>query len=403
MQKEVFCFDNAKNMVITCLIALIVFGSVNMYSASFIYGTQEMGSAYHFLLRYAIGVVASIISLAIVRKVGYKTFMQDNWLFILGCLAFLSLIFVQFLGVEVNSARRWLSLGFIRVQPSEFVKLFIIIYCSAKFGALINKGKRVNMFYRPGATCLGVAVLLGLMVAVEPDAGTGIFIFGLAFCLAIIGGLRIAQIAIIAMLSLGVVVILLLLAPYRLARIISWWHPWDDPTGAGYQMVQSFIAIGSGKLTGMEWGSGISKFHFLPELHTDFAFAVFCQENGFIGALFLILVFLALAYALWVIVRRTTDSQGALLVSGVIFLVVGQSILNMAMVCGVLPISGVPLSFISYGGSNMVVATTALGLALSVYDEQSKKEERQALIAKAVAESPEDRRRQWQIIEGGKK
>ncbi len=164
-----------------------------------------------------------------------------------------------------------------------------------------------------------------------------------------------------------------------------------------------FIAIGSGGYFGTDWGAGTAKLFFLPELHTDFAFAIFCQENGFVGATLIIALFVLLGFALWTIAKRTTDPTGFLLVSGIIFLVVGQAVANMAMVCGLLPIIGVPLSFISYGGSSMFASSLGLGLVLSVYDNECKMEKEQVEAAKMEQQSPIERRRSWQIIKGNKR
>jgi cell division protein FtsW len=167
---------------------------------------------------------------------------------------------------------------------------------------------------------------------------------------------------------------LALVAPYRLQRFLTWLDPWKDAQGSGYQLAQSILAIGSGGLVGVPWGQGSSKFFYLPEAHTDFAFAIFCQEWGFIGALLLIALFVIFARALIKVAGHTKDKRGFLLVSGVACLLVGQSAANMAMVCGIIPVIGVPLMFISYGGTSMVINMICIGLVLSVYRDECKRE-----------------------------
>ena len=157
-------------------------------------------------------------------------------------------------------------------------------------------------------------------------------------------------------------------------RVRLWIDPYLDPQGNGYQAVQSFVAIGSGRLIGSHFGMGFGKFFYLPEAHTDFAFAIFCQEWGFLGALFLIFIFILLAFALYRVGQHTQDRAGFLLVTGVNFLVVGQAFANMAMVCGLLPVIGVPLTFISYGGTSLVASLMGIGLVLSVYRAEVQRE-----------------------------
>ena len=228
-------------------------------------------------------------------------------------------------------------------------------------------------------------------VLVQPDLGTAAIIAALVMGMFIIAGLPARWIT--AIVGAGVVgaVLLSISSEYRLQRLHVWFDPWLDPQGRGYQMVQSLLAIGSGGLTGTNWGHGAAKFAYLPEAHTDFAFAVFCQENGFFGALILLLVFCLLGVAFYKITISTRDQKGFLLAAGVTFLIIGQAFANMAMVCGIFPVIGVPLIFISYGGSSMIISMAAIGLLLSVYDE----EEKQQLLD---AEPPEKRRSDLRVV-----
>ena len=183
----------------------------------------------------------------------------------------------------------------------------------------------------------------------QPDMGTAAIIMALITVLYIVAGLDLREIGILGGAGLVVSIAAILQAPYRMNRVRLWIDPYLDPQGNGYQAVQSFVAIGSGRLIGSHFGMGFGKFFYLPEAHTDFAFAIFCQEWGFLGALFLIFIFILLAFALYRVGQHTQDRAGFLLVTGVNFLVVGQAFANMAMVCGLLPVIGVPLTFISYG------------------------------------------------------
>ena len=401
MNSRVLFFSNPKMLVLFCFILLLALGFVNVYSASFVYAATEMNNTYHFVVRYLLSVLVGLVFMIAARKIGYYQLLSPNILLCFGTLTLMSLIFVLTFGPEINAAHRWLDLKFIHFQPSEFAKLFIIMLFSSFLGNHIQNGKAANVFHAPTSYCLIVTGLFSFLVYIQPDLGTASIIAGLAAFMCFIGGIRWIQIALAGIIALVIAVSATWYAPYRLARIFMWLDPWKDPTGSGYQMVQSQIAIGSGGLTGMDWGAGTAKFFFLPELHTDFAFAIYCQENGFIGAMTLILIFSLLGLGLWTIARRASDPTGALLTGGVCILVVGQAVANMAMVCGLLPIIGVPLSFISYGGSSMLVSSIALGLALSVYDCEYEKQKAMQIIGN-VEEDTSAHPHGLRIIKGGK-
>lgn len=403
MKEKFFFFDNPKNAVLFCFGFLLLIGGINVYSASFVYAASEMENGYHFAQRYLVFAMLSTVVLCAVWKFGYRKLLNINSLFFFGATVVVLLIAVLFFGPKINEAKRWLDFGFVHLQPSEFVKLFIIMVCSKFLGDHILKGKRANIFHAPTLYCLAAAGFFATLVYVEPDMGTAGLIMGLACFLCFLAGVPWIQIFLVLSIALSAAALFIFRAAYRFNRVLMWLDPWQDPTGDGYQMVQSYIAIGSGGFFGMDWGAGTAKLFFLPELHTDFAFAIFCQENGFIGALGMICIFALLGFALWTIARRTNDPTGFLLVSGIIFLVVGQAVANMAMVCGLLPIIGVPLSFISYGGSSMVASSLGLGLALSVYDEECYRQKELAKLAQIEELSPEERRKSWIVIEGGKK
>lgn len=402
MDAKVFIFKNPKILILCSFIVLLAMGFVNVYSASFVYAATEMNNIYHFAGRYLFFTLLGIISMIAVRKIGYQKLLSQEVLLGLGGATLILLICVLAFGPEINAAHRWIDLKFFNFQPSELAKLFVIMLFSKYLGEHIQKGRAANIFHAPASLCIVVTLVFVFLVYVQPDLGTASIIGGLAFFMCLIGGIRWIQVGLIVVPFLAVAVFATLYAPYRLARIFMWLDPWQDPTGSGYQMVQSQIAIGSGGFTGMDWGAGTAKFFFLPELHTDFAFAIYCQENGFAGAAGMIAIFLLLGYGLWTVSRRAGDPTGSLLVGGVSILVVGQAVANMAMVCGLLPIIGVPLSFISYGGSSMVVSCIALGLALAVYDYECEKLQAMQIIDR-LEEDNSEYPHGLRIIRGGKK
>lgn len=301
-------------------------------------------------------------------------------------------LLVYAVGVEANGAKRWLHLGFITFQPSELAKVAVIMLTAFFLSHTIRAGRTVSLLSKTSGIVLGFVFFLAVLVGGQPDKGTGAIIAGLSFGVFMAAGLNKKQLAMIVISCVVGVILIGLSSTYSTNRLNVWLDPWSDATGHGYQTVQSLLSIGSGGLTGVSWGGGYAKFHYLPEAHTDFAFAVFCQESGFLGAIIVICLFLALGYAFLRIAFSTRDEKAYLLVSGMMLYVVGQACANMAMVCGLLPVIGVPLPLISYGGTSMLTTMGAIGLVLSVYDVESE-------LEREEARPPEQRRQDLQFVE----
>jgi len=351
---------------------LMLLGGVNIFSASFVVADAMFNNGYHYLFRYILLGIGGLIAMFIFGwKIDYhKWLAKKHWIFL---LVFFLLLAVDVFGKATKGAQRWLMIGSFSFQPSEFVKLAVLILGAGYLGHLMDKGLRPHLFKTKVNMAFIEACILTAMVAVQPDVGTAGIIMGLMIILYIIAGLPLKEVGVLLGAGLVVVTGAIIKAPYRLNRVLVWLNPWSDPQGNGYQAVQSFVSIGSGGWMGTSFGMGTGKFFFLPEAHTDFAFAIFCQEWGFLGALGLMILFLVLAGAIYRIGQNTTDKAGFLLVTGANFFIVGQAIANMAMVCGLLPVIGVPLSFISYGGTSLIATLTAVGLVISVYRSEVKK------------------------------
>lgn len=358
--------NNPKKLIYFLVIILISVGAINVLSASYL----ESGYSY-FVKHFMYGIFGFCV-MYFVSKRDYRVFLRSNWLqfFYIGVLVLLLL--VDAIGAVNKGAQRWLYLGPVSIQPSEVAKLIVVMMSAKVLGNMLQRGEHISLISGKGSRCFLATLVLSGLVYVQPDLGTAAIIFALMLCVFIVAGIRKQEIFTILGVGMAGAVLFTLSTPYRLERIKVWFDPWLDEVGAGYQMVLSLLTIGSGGLIGADWGQGSGKYLYLPESHTDFAFAVFCQENGFIGAAVIIILFLLLGCAFMKIALTTKDKRGFLLVTGVSFLVVGQSIANMAMVCGIFPVIGVPLVFISYGGTSMAVSMAAIGLALSVYNTEEK-------------------------------
>lgn len=351
-----FHTDRGKILAIVMLIMLI--GSVNVLSASYaLAGTTDSGGTY-FLTKYVTFALLGLIGAFVLAKVNYRFWMEPEVIMTtVGGLIGLLLV-VHFFGATENGAKRWILLGGFSLQPSELVKIGVITIMTSYLAPLMFKGQKASLFSPEFISIL----IMGGLVYKQPDLGTAAIIVALALGMLCICGLPRWQYALVGASALVSIYYFSSAAAYRAARIKAWLDPWSYQTGDGYQSVQAFMAIGSGGVTGVGFGQGISKFFYLPEAHTDFAFAVYCQETGFIGALILIACFVCLCLLLQKITKETQDAQTFFLLAGVNLLITGQAVANITMVTGLLPVIGVPLPFISYGGTSMLSLLCCLGI-----------------------------------------
>lgn len=355
-------WTNDAEPVIVIMILLLVLGTLNVFSSSFVMATIDYDNPYYFLQRHVIMLVLGLVAFAFCRKFNYK-----RWRYMMPGIVvviFISLVAVLVVGTEVNGARRWLSVAGVGFQPAEFAKLVALLLMAAYLSSCLKRGRSPDVFSLQLVLILGMGVLTEL----EPDMGTACIICGVPVLMVLTVGLpRWKLMNSLAVIGVGIVG-MVMLQPYRLERINVMFDPWADAQGKGYQTVQSLSTIGSGGFWGMGLGSGVSKYDYLPEAHTDFAFAIFCQEHGFLGAMLIFFLLAALLLYCVRIANRASDEFGQMLVLGIMLLILGQGIANVAMVGGLLPVVGVPLPFISYGGSSLIVTMCAMGILLNVCD-----------------------------------
>jgi len=364
-------WTNDAEPVIVIMVLLLVLGTLNVFSSSFVMATIDYDNPYYFLTRHLIMLVVGLGAFAFCRKFNYM-----RWRYLMpGMVAFIivALVAVLIVGTEVNGARRWLYAGGVGFQPAEFAKLISLLLMAAYLSSKLKAGRAPSVLNLQA----GIILLMAALTELEPDMGTALIIIGVPFIMLVVAGVSMSQL--LPLISVGVTgaIGLIFLQPYRLERIKVMFDPWADAQGKGYQTVQSLSTIGSGGFWGMGLGSGVSKYDYLPEAHTDFAFAIFCQEHGFLGAM---LIFFLLAVLLLYCVRianRASDEFGQMLALGIMLLILGQGIANVAMVGGLLPVVGVPLPFISYGGSSLIVTMCAMGILLNVCDHSKDNKEEQ--------------------------
>lgn len=353
--------------VLCIMFMLILIGTVNIFSASFVKAGMEYHDTYYFLNRHLMSLTIGFTCMLVTIKFDYKRWRKMVPLIL--ALTIAALVAVDLVGIEVNGSRRWLNIG-MQFQPSELAKLATILFMAAYLGPKIDRQNNISMFTRQ----MGIITIMGFLVYKQPDLGTAAIIVGIAFFMHILAGMHKEEAILLSVLAVMVAVILTFSASYRAERVWAWFDPWAYQGDKGYQTVQSIIAIGSGGFLGEGLGMGTSKFYYLPEAHTDFAFAILCQEMGFIGALCVFFLLAAMACYSGKIARQAQDGFGKMLVIGITILVVGQGIANIAMVSGVLPVIGVPLPFISYGGTSLIINMTAMGIVVNVGRQAAKKQ-----------------------------
>jgi cell division protein FtsW len=348
-------------LLLSVIFALMGIGLVTIYSSSSIYALDRFGNSTYFLVRQLIWIALGMA--AAVFFMGYDHQKLKQWVPHLMVLCLICLVLVLFMGRTVGGARRWLRIGGLGFQPSELAKLTLILftayYCD-------KKRSKIGQFARGLMPILGVLGFYCGMIFLQPDLGTPVLILLTCVTMIFIGGASTRQLMSLAMPFVFLVGLAAWLEPYRRRRILAFLHPWENAQGRSYQLVQSLLALGSGGLTGVGLGESRSKLLYLPEPHTDFIFPIFAEEFGLAGSWFIIALFGLMAWAGYRIASRATNLFSTLLASGITLMILYQTIYNIAMVTGCLPTKGLPLPFISFGGSSLLVTLASMGILLNI-------------------------------------
>ncbi|MBI4476111.1 MAG: putative lipid II flippase FtsW, partial [Acidobacteria bacterium] len=347
---------------------LLCLSVVMVYSASAQLALERFRQpAYLFLTKQFLWIALGVSLLAIVMRIDYRLYRQPAFFWALAALAIVALIAVLF-SPPVKGARRWFSIGGIGIQPSELAKLAVIIFVAA---VLERRAHRVNDL---GYSLPPIALVLGVMLAliyIEPDFGTAMAILLIAGIMIFAAGLSYTFLLTLTLAAVPIAAMLLLRTPYRRQRLLAFLDPWSDPLQEGFQIIQSWIAIGSGGLFGRGLMSSVQKLFYLPEPHTDFIYAVVAEELGLLGATGVLLCFCVIAWRGFRTAATAPDAFGGLLAVGVTTMIVVQALLNMSVVLGLLPTKGIPLPLVSAGGSSLVINLLGIGVLLNVSQQAS--------------------------------
>jgi stage V sporulation protein E len=394
MRTRYTLFKSETEPIVIVMAILLVTGTINVFSSSYVLAAMNFENPYYFLQRHLQWLLLGTVACWLCRRINYQR-LRGLMFIGLGINLFL-LVAVLFVGTTINGAQRWIALGPLSFQPAEFAKLMGVLMGSFSISAVLAKERfRMDRDWPRVAIPFGAILLMAFLVYREPDFGTACIVFGVPLFMALVllvpprrWVLILIPVA-LAALAIGT------LQPYRMKRMEVWLDPWSDARNAGYQMVQSLSTIGSGGIFGMGFGDGVSKYEYLPEAHTDFAFAIFSQEHGFFGVLLIFFLFAVLLVASIRVATRAKDTFGQVLALGIIFLVVGQALANLAMVAGLLPVVGVPLPFISYGGSSLIVTMAGMGMLLGIADRSKDA----APVKQKKHEPPEIRRSRMHVVQ----
>jgi len=342
---------------------LLAIGLIMVYSASAVWAEYKFDDSFFFAKRQMLFAGVGIIAMFFIMNIDYWTWRTWAKVLIIICYVLLIRVLIPGVGNMRNGSRSWIGIGAFSVQPSEFMKLAMIAFL-AKF--LSERQKFITSFKKGLAPSLGLVFLAFGMIMLQPDLGTGTVMVGTCIVMIFIAGARISHFVMLGLVGVAAFAALVVSAPYRIKRITSFLDPWQDPLGSGFQIIQSLFAIGPGGLFGLGLGESRQKFFYLPEPQTDFIFAILAEELGFIGGSFILLLFSLLLWRGIRIALGAPDLYGSFLAVGIIAMVAIQVMINIGVVTGLMPVTGITLPFLSYGGSSLTLMLMAIGVLLNI-------------------------------------
>ena len=350
-------------VLLIAVIILSILGTVMIYSASSIWAEYKFNDSFHYLKYQFIFLLLGIIIMIVVSRIDYKVYYKKANLIIIICLILLIAVLIPGIGIIRNGSRSWFGIGPLGIQPSEAAKLGLIIFTS-KY--LSNSNKFLKSYKQGVFPILGITLLFFFLIMLQPDLGTGVILVMSIISLLFIAGVNMKFFMGTGVIGIIGIAILVVIAPYRMDRITSFINPWNDALGTGFQIIQSLYAIGPGGLLGTGFLNSVQKHFYLPEPQTDFIFSIIAEEFGVAGAFIVAGLFSIILYRGIKISLRAKDSFSKYLSFGMIFQIIFQSLMNLMVVIGMIPVTGVTLPFLSYGGSSLLVSMASIGIILNI-------------------------------------
>lgn len=349
--------------LLLCILALLTIGIIMVQSAGSVLGFHDYGDSYYFVKRQMLFAGLGLVAMFVTANIDYRFWLKYAKVGLVVCFILLVIVLIPGIGNVRGGARSWLGISSFGIQPSEFMKLGMILFL-AKW--LSWEKYDITSFNKGLLPPLGLVGTAFGLIMLQPDLGTGSVMFGASLMIIFTAGARMKHLGMLSLVGVAGFVGLILAAPYRLKRITAFLDPWSDPLGSGYQIIQSLYAIGPGGLGGLGLGMSRQKYSYVPEPQTDFIFSILAEELGFIGGMIVLLLFLMLVWRGMRIAMTVSDSFGSFLAVGIVGMVAIQVIVNIGVVIGMMPVTGITLPLISYGGSSLTLMLTALGILLNI-------------------------------------
>ncbi len=345
------------------IITISLFGIIMIYSASYIWAEYKFNDPFKFVKHQGLFFIIGIIMMLITSKIPYRVYFEKANTLLLISIILLILVIIPGIGTVRNGSRSWFGIGSFGIQPSEFAKLTLIIFTSK----YLTKNEKNLKYIKKGVLpILGIVIIVFGLIMLQPDFGTGMIILVSIIGLLFVSGVDFKFFIRLGLIGLIGIVLLIAIAPYRLKRILSFLNPWSDPLGSGFQIIQSLYAIGPGGLFGQGFMNSRQKHFYLPEPQTDFIFSIISEEFGFLGILIVAALFTIIIFKGFKIAQNSGDKFAKFLAFGITFGLAFQAILNLMVVVGLIPVTGVTLPFLSYGGSSLLITLISMGVLLNI-------------------------------------
>ncbi|PKR79366.1 stage V sporulation protein E [Halalkalibacillus sediminis] len=350
-------------ILLTAILILLVIGVVMVYSASSIWADYKLGDSFFYLKRQALFAIVGLVLIWGVLKVPYYRMIERSWWIYILCVVLLIALFIPGIGMVRGGAKSWIGVGAFSIQPSEFMKLGMILLLAY----LLPKNQKTLGSFLTGFLPFLLLILFpfGLMM-LQPDLGTGVVFVLTGLIMLFVAGGKVNHFLGLGILGLAGFAGLIISAPYRINRITAFLNPWEDPLGDGFQIIQSLYAIGPGGLMGLGFGNSMQKYFYLPEPQTDFIYAIIAEELGLIGGTFILSLFLIIIWRGFIIAIHAQELPATLLATGITSVFMIQVMINISVVIGLIPVTGITLPLLSYGGSSLTLTLFSLGILLNI-------------------------------------
>lgn len=350
-------------VLLTAILILLLIGLVMVFSASSIWADYKLGDSLFYVKRQLLFSVVGLIGIWFMLKIPYYRWLNSSVLIYVVCVLLLIALFIPGVGMVRGGAKSWIGVGAFSIQPSEFMKLGLILLFAHILPKKQHQLHSVTSGFLP--MLLLIFIPFGLMM-LQPDLGTGLVFVLTGMLMLFIAGSNIKHFISLGVLGIGGLAGLIISAPYRINRIKAFLNPWEDPLGDGFQIIQSLYAIGPGGLMGLGLGNSMQKYFYLPEPQTDFIFSVIAEELGLIGGTFILFLFFVIVWRGVLIAIHSQDLSATLLAFGITSMIMIQVMINISVVIGLIPVTGITLPLLSYGGSSLTLTLISLGLLLNL-------------------------------------